>query len=138
MKAFHAALIQSSILHQKQSRKEFQKIGLTTGQPKILSHLTHQEGCLQKDLGRICKVEPATMTVLLKSMVNKDLVYKKEVYLDNGKRGNLIFLTNLGKVKATEVLRIVAEIEETSFKGFTDDEKCTLITLLDRISSNLQ
>jgi DNA-binding MarR family transcriptional regulator len=133
----HIALINTSLTHKKRARQEFQKADLSEGQPKVLEYLYNHEGCLQKELATECYVEPATMTVLLQNMVNKGLIEKKVAYVSGGKRAFGIYLTELGRQKAIKSYEIVNDLEKISYKGFTEDEKSTLLKLLQRISDNL-
>jgi DNA-binding MarR family transcriptional regulator len=137
-KRFHTALISSYSIHKKCSFNEFQKLNLTTGQPKILSILYQQEGYLQKDLAKRCHVEPATMTSLLANMDKKGLIYKKTEYVSGNKRAYAIYLTEKGRDLAIQINRIVDDMEKICFQGFNDDEKKLLITLLNRVQSNLE
>lgn len=134
----HVALINTYSAHRRCSFKEFQKLNLSTGHPKVLSILYQKEGYLQKDLAKRCNVEPATMTSLLSNMEKKGLISKEAVYVSGGKRANAIYLTETGRHMAVKVNQIVDDMEAISFKGFSDDEKQLLINLLDRIWSNLQ
>lgn len=137
-KRFHTALIASYYAHKKQSFSLFQKLNLTTGQPKVLSILWQKEGYLQKDLAKRCLVEQATMTSLLRKMEKDGLICKNAVFVSGGKRANAIYLTDKGREIAKKVNKIVAEIEEISLKGFDDAEKQLLINFLNRIQSNLK
>ncbi|NLJ96588.1 MAG: MarR family transcriptional regulator [Clostridiales bacterium] len=134
----HLALINSYMTHKKRSFQCFQDLDLTTGQPKVLTVLNKDEGYLQKDLAKRCHVEPATMTSLLNNMEKKNLIYKEPVYVSGGKRANSVYLTEKGRQLANKVIEIVNNIEEISFKNFNDDEKYTLINLLNRVTTNLE
>ncbi len=133
----HVALIGTTSLQRKTSRQEFQDLDLSDGQPKILAYLISDEGCLQKDLAKRCHVEPATMTALLRKMEQKGLISKNIVYVSGGKRAFGISLTDTGREKAYQSLKVVDKIEEISYRGFTEEEKDTLIALLLRVSNNL-
>ncbi|NLO10144.1 MAG: MarR family transcriptional regulator [Clostridiales bacterium] len=137
-KRLHVALINSYSAHKKRSFQKFQKLDLTTGQPKILSILYREEGYLQKDLAKRAHVEPATMTSLLNNMEKKGLIYKEAAYVSGGKRANAVYLTEKGREISIKVNKIVDDMEEISYQGFSDTEKELLINLLDRIQSNLQ
>lgn len=134
----HMALIRAHALHLQKSRQEFQKLGLSDGQPKILVHLLSNNGILQKDLSESCGVRPATMTSLLKNMEARDLVVKKDILTSGGKRGNLIFLTDHGRDLAYKVIEIFEKVELICYQGFNDTEKKMLKSLLDRVSKNLE
>ncbi len=133
----HVALINASASHRKRSRQKFAEIGLTTGQPKVLSFLYNYNDVLQKNLAKMCKVEPATMTVILRNMEQSGLIYKESTIVSAGKHAFYIRLTEEGYKKAEEVEHIVEIMEEESFKNFSEDDKNTLIKLLGKMSDNL-
>lgn len=138
IKKLHVAIISTYSAHKKSSFREFQKLNLTTGQPKVLSILHQKEGYLQKDLAKRAHVEPATMTSILNNMEKKGLIYKEVTFVSGGKRANAIFLTEKGREISIKVDKIVDNMEKLSFQGFSDNEKQLIINLLDRIQSNLQ
>ena len=118
--------------------QEFQKLNITTGQPKVLSILSQKEGYLQKDLALRCHVEPATMTSILSKMEGKGIIYKKHEFVSGGKRANAIYLTEQGREMASIVNSITDDMENISFQGFDDADKHLLINLLNRIQNNLE
>jgi DNA-binding MarR family transcriptional regulator len=134
----HTALISGSAAHKKCSMQQFQKLDLTTGQPKVLSILSQKEGYLQKDLAVRCHVEPATMTCILSNMISKGLIYKKTESVSGGKRAYAIYLTEDGHNMSRKVNEIIDDVEIISFQGFAENEKQLLIDLLNRIQSNLE
>lgn len=134
----HTALLSTYHAHKKSSFLEFQKLNLSTGQPKVLSVLFENEGYLQKNLAKRCHVEPANMTSLLCKLEKDGLVYKKTVYISGSKRAKAVYLTEKGREFAIKINKIVDEIEEISFKGFIDTEKQLLISFLNRIQYNLE
>ncbi len=133
----HKALIYSSAAHRKACRNEFKKLNLSDGQPKVLSVLMENEGYLQKDLARRCHVEPATMTSILSNMGKIGLIRKETAHVSGGKRAFAIYLTDKGRYIADKVNDIVVNTEETAYKGFTEEEKQQLVSLLDRVGENL-
>ena len=63
---------------------------------------------------------------------------RKEVdHVSGGKRAFRIYLTEEGRKLAEQVDMIVAEIEQKSFEGFSEEEKDSLIMLLGRMTENL-
>lgn len=133
----HEALIRSSAAHRKRSRQRFQELDLSEGQPKVIAHLLKEQGVTQRELAAKCRVEPATMTSTLNSMSEKSLIRREGAHVSGGKRANRIYLTEHGMEMAGEVIQIVDELEEISYRGFTADERATLVALLSRITENL-
>lgn len=138
MNYFHVSLIRAAAAHRKYCRRKFQVLGLTEGQPKVLTKLRGMEGCRQKDLAQACRVEPATMTSLLKKMGQKDLIYKEPLSLAGGKRAQGIYLTEHGRKMADEVMEIMSEMEHVGFEGFTPGEWNEFLKLFQRVSENLE
>lgn len=124
-------------MHRKKSRQYFQELELTDGQPKVLSILSKMEGCVQKELAEACRVEPATMTSLLKNMEQTNLIVKEKKQI-SGKRAYGIYLTEEGKVLADKVEDIVVKMEQVSFAGFTPEEREQFLELFTRIYQNLE
>lgn len=134
----HVSLISASGAHKKRFLKELYTIGLTEGQPKVLAYLLNEEGLLQKELAKLCGVEPATMTVLLRRMEAQGLIRKEAVRACGGKRAFGIYLTDAGRTAGEKALEIIDQLEEQSYKGFTAEERDLLSTLLERIVKNIQ
>ncbi len=130
-------LISASSAHQKSCWGGFRELDLSPGQPKVLSRLRYQEGYLQKDLAALCHVEPATMVVLLSNMEKRGMIRKEVDHVSGGKRAYRIYLTEEGRRLAEQVDRVVEEIEQKSFAGFTEEEKDMLIAFLERMTHNL-
>lgn len=131
------ALINASSTHQKSCWTEFRKLDLSPGQPKVLSRLRYQEGYLQKELAALCHVEPATMVVLLSNMERRGMIRKEVDHVSGGKRAFRIYLTDEGRKLAEQVDRIVEEIEEKCFEGFSEEEKEQFVSLLERMTDNI-
>ena len=131
---FHVLLIKTYAAHKKRSRDAFYDLGLTAGQPRVLTILSNMEGCQQKELAEACSVEPPTMTVLLKNMEQKG--EKKQ--LPGGFRAYGIFLTEEGKKATADVYEIVNEAEEVAFRGFSEAEKETFMSLFSKVKENLE
>ncbi len=134
----HVMLIRASASHKKRSRQSFQRLNLTEGQPKVLSILRGMEGCQQKELAKACRVEPATMTSLLRNMEQSDLVTRRNVQTATGKRANSIFLTDHGRELACEVMNIIEELELKAFQNFSSEEKETFLQLFAKVTENLE
>lgn len=138
MERFHHFLINIFHLHEKKSQQGFKKLGLSKGQPKMIEMISQNNGCSQKELAESCSIEPATVTSILGNMVNKDLVYKEPELLENGIRIQRVYLTAKGLRIADGVEKIVKDMEEISFSGFTEEERAECLGFLKRIFENLK
>lgn len=131
------ALLETQGAHGKLARKEFQKMNLSEGQPKILYILLKTEGCVQRELAERAQVRPSTMTVLLDRMEKQGYVYREETKVSGGKRAYKVFLSDEGKRLAHRVDELVEELEEKSLKGFSGEERKKLLEMLGRVAENL-
>lgn len=132
------ALLETSAAHANKSREGFQRLNLSDGQPKILYILLWAEGCTQKELAVRCQIRQSTMTVLLEKLEAKNYIYKEKMIVSGGKRAYGIYLTEEGRSMAEKVTSMVNKLEELSFKGFSDKERTTLLSMLGRVSENLR
>ncbi|WP_160675874.1 MarR family transcriptional regulator [Clostridium sp. C8-1-8] len=132
------ALLGSSSAHAEASRKAFNALGLTEGQPKILYILQNQDGQVQKELAAVCGIKQSTLAVLLGKMEKQNLIYKEVCYVSGMKRAYKIFLTEKGRDIAEHLYKVVEELEEKSFAGFSPEEKATLLSLLSKVEYNMQ
>lgn len=124
--------------HKKYNTQLFSELGLSTGQPKVLSILLSQEGCIQKDLAERCMVEPATMTSLLSHMEKAGLICKKSHHSTAGKRSMAVYLTDKGRETAEKVHEIVSSTDDIALAGLSDDESRLLINCMQKCRTNLE
>lgn len=135
MKELHKVLIKLINSHRRTAHREFNEVGLSKGQPKILDFLVLNNGCIQKDIADNCHIEPATVTSLLANMEKKELVYRSQN--SENRRILNVFLTDKGIEAQKKVIKIFNGLDELCFKGFSEDEKTQTIELLNRIQNNL-
>ncbi len=131
------ALLNAYGAHSKISRNSFQKLGLSSGQPKILYVLKRNEGKLQKEIAELCSIEQSTMTVLIKKMEAQGWVRRETATVSGGKRAYFLFLTDSGRKVAQEIDYIVDLLEEKAFRYFSQTEKASLLEYLRRVERNL-
>lgn len=123
--------------HWLRSKKGFQELELTDGQPKVLYILRVNEGMVQKDLAAICDIKPSSMTLLLDGLEEKGLVERVKTIVPSGKRAFQVFLTQKGKSVANKVYELMEDIEVECFEGFSEEERQQLFDLLRRVKENL-
>lgn len=132
----HGGIINVMRAHRKVCSERFNEIGISHGQPKILSFLYFNDGCIQKVLAENCHIEAATVTSILSNMEKAELIYR--VRNENDKRVFNVFITEKGKKLKLEVDKIFTEVDEIAFKGFSKDEQDIVIEFLDRIYKNIK
>ncbi len=136
-KKIFLTMMETQALHQSHSRRGFARLNLSDGTPKILYILRENPGYVQKDLADRCKVKPSTMTVLLDRLEAEGLIYRETTHVSGGKSAKCVYLTEEGKKQAEDVEELMDGLEELSFKGFTDEEREQLFSLLNRVAKNL-
>ena len=111
-------------------------IGLSPGQPKVLTFLALHGPCLQKELAASCDIEAATVSKLLHSLEELELIER------NGRPGDRraaeITLTPAGReLFENEIAGRIGEINATSLSGFSESERAQFISFLKRMYRNL-
>ena len=113
-----------------------QKLGLLSGQPKILECLLDCVCCTPKELGRRCALDKSTITSLLAKMERQGLVRREVQPAD--KRSVLIYLTDEGREKAVEVERVCLEVDRLTLERFSQQEQETLQRFLRTVLETLE
>ncbi|WP_051656915.1 MarR family winged helix-turn-helix transcriptional regulator [Butyrivibrio sp. AE3004] len=91
------------------------------------------EGIRQKDLSEKLKIGQSSTSELINKL--EDDGYIERRIDESDKRATLLFLTEKGQARATEVADERAAMFEDAFSKLTDDEKKTLSDLLDKLLS---
>lgn len=131
----HKTIIKLSKVHRRRAHEEFSKFGISEGQPKILSFLLNNDGCIQRELAVNCNIEPATVTSILVSMEKSELIYRVQSRKD--RRVLHVFLTDKGKRAQKKVEKIFSLIDEECFDGFSLQERVETIIYLKRLYENI-
>lgn len=128
-------LMQVMKLHFHRTFALLDKIGIYPGQPPVLFSLLSRDGQSQKELAEKIKIQPATMTVMLKRMEKANIVERKVD--SNDQRVVRVYLTEEGRRISEEAKKIVETIGEECFTDFTEDEEEILKKLLLKMKDNL-
>ena len=131
----HGSLVRLNKMHRNMAKKEFQKVNLTEGKPKLLNFINNNPGCSQREIASCCKIEPATATSILASMEKENLIYRERNSKD--KRILNVFLTEKGVDAQRKVEKVFLELEEVCFDGFSQQERTDAINTLNRLYANL-
>ena len=134
--SFHHLLMSGYMLLQKRMLARGREAGLTMGQPKVLDYLGAHDGVSQRQIAAACCIEPATLTSLLNRMEERGLVERR--MLNGNRRTSYVFLTELGRTLQRQVAGDFAELEQRAFRGVTDEERETVIRVLERVCGNLR
>ena len=117
-------------------RPQFEKLGLTPGQPGVLKALLKKTEITQKELAQMCHVDQTTLSRNLDKLVQAGYVERKTDA--ECRRCFLISLTKTGRTKAEEVRLVFQELEKRLTNGFSKEEQEMLYSYLERMLCNLR
>lgn len=128
--------VKTAKMHRRIFQYEFQKLGLTEGQPKVLDYLHRHNGCSQKELAKHCHIQPATVTSLLAHLERRGLIYRQANQDD--RRMTNVFLTGMGMELKYRINQAFRQIDDCLFEGFTSSERGQMKEYLERMYENLR
>lgn len=131
----HIALVRTFHAQKNRTRPGMLEIGLSTGQPKILTYLSGHNNCMQKDIAEALDIEPATVSQILNNMEKADLIRRSAPA--ERRRAECVSITEKGLGLYKKWKLLCDEVEEVSMKGFTESEKEQFIEYLCRMYQNL-
>jgi DNA-binding MarR family transcriptional regulator len=131
----HTALTKTFHVQKNKTRPGMVEIGLSPGQPKILTYLSANNYCMQKDIATALDIEPATVSQILNNMVQSGLI-KRSTPAER-KRAESISITEKGREYYQKWKQLCNEIEEVSLQGFTQNEKDQFLNYFCRMYQNL-
>lgn len=136
MESLHYLLMKTHAMFSKKILSRVSKIGLTSGQPKILEFLLKYQEADQKTIAAYCEIEPATVGSILLRMEEGGLVTRRQ---KNGNRRSLyVSLTQRGREAALCLQDIFRDVESEATCGITAEEEEMLRKLLEKLSSTMQ
>lgn len=136
MEGLHYLLMKSHALFSRRVLAEISKIGLSSGQPKILDFLLQYGEADQKTIAAYCEIEQTTVGSILLRMENAGLVLRRQK--DGNRRSLYVSLTRAGKEKAEKLMDIFQDIEANATINLSVQEMETLNRLLSKICIDLQ
>ena len=110
---------------------------VTPVQTHVLMYL-HQHGgqVPQRELTEFLRAKPSTVNGVLDRMEEKGLARRSVIGEDARRR--LITLTDKGREQQARLTESFLASEEAMVRGFTQEERDTLLRLLDRVVENLK
>lgn len=110
---------------------------VTPVQTRVLMYLHHHGGRVpQRELTEFLRAKPSTVNGILDRMEEKGLVLRS--VLGEDARRRLITLTDKGREQQARFTESFLASEEAMLRGFSPEERETLLGLLDRIVENLK
>ena len=126
-------------MHRRCLKKEMDSRGLgKVGQPMILFMLRNHEvaaECDQKGFSEALGVSPATVAVSIKRMEKAGLI-SKSTDRDDLRRNHLA-ITDKGLLLVNDCIRAFHDVDEGTFKGFSEEQRKQLENSYRRMMENL-
>ena len=111
------------------------RIGLTRAQSRVLAYLTWKGEMNQARLAEWLEIAPISLTRLLDRMESYGWI--ERVANDDDRRAFVIRLTDKSREIFPQMLEVGDTVVDDGLRGFTPDERDTLVRLLGRVRHNL-
>lgn len=93
-------------------------MGLTLARARLLVELAKQDGPIQSDLAEILEIEQPTLVRLLDGLERQGMIERRAV--EGDRRARRVFLTELARAQAQDVLALLAEIRALVLRDIPD------------------
>ena len=136
MESLHYLLMKSHAMLSRRILAQAGKLGLTSGQPKVLDFLWKYQEADQKTIAAYCEIEPATVGSILLRMENSGLIVRRQK--DGNRRSLYVSLTPAGRETAAKLMDIFDSEESSAAAGLTPEEQAALNQLLGKLCDTMQ
>lgn len=120
-------------------KKRFDRFAETTGMSRaqwhVLAHVSKREGINQAALADVVGVEPITICRMVDRLEALDLVERRPDPSD--RRARLVHMTERARPGLERMKAAAQGLFEEALDGLTEDERAMLMSLLDRVRTNL-
>ncbi|MFB1083069.1 MarR family winged helix-turn-helix transcriptional regulator [Jeotgalibacillus sp. JSM ZJ347] len=113
-----------------------QSEGLSVSHVNVMFVLYEKDGVKQSYLQRELGIRGSSLSKLIDILIQKDLVYKKSV--EHDARTKLIYLTNLGKERKSQLQHIRYDLESEVTHPLTKKEIDQMQKMLTKIKNHLE
>ncbi|MCR4466929.1 MULTISPECIES: MarR family winged helix-turn-helix transcriptional regulator [unclassified Burkholderia] len=111
------------------------RLGLTRAQSRVLAYLTWKGEMNQARLAEWLEITPISLTRLLDRMEGCGWI--ERIANDDDRRAFVIRLTDKSREIFPQMLEVGDTVTDDGLRGFTRDERDTLVRLLGRVRHNL-
>ena len=136
MESLHYLLMKAQAMFSRRVLSEVNKIGLTSGQPKILDFLLQCQEADQKTIAAHFEIEQATVGSILLRMETAGLVVRRQK--EGNRRSLYVSLTDKGLHAATQLTDIFRTVEDRATAALTAEEREKLEQLLQTLCAAMQ
>jgi DNA-binding MarR family transcriptional regulator len=131
--SFWINLASRSLLRRQDAR--LRPLGFGMSQMPVLHALADGASRSQKDLAGLAHVEQPTMAEMLERMERAGVIQREPNPSDG--RGSLASLTQTSRLRLPAAKAELLRVESEALAGFSSGEKEMLLSLLQRVASNL-
>lgn len=135
-RTFHMLLYRAFHAQHNALRPHLTRLGLGSGQPKILGYLSRNGASSQRQLADYYDVDPAAVCRMLDNLQKGGFVTRRPDSTD--KRRDLIELTAAGRSAYAQWQSCCLDMEERMLRGFTPQERACFSDYLTRAYQNLK
>jgi len=128
-------LINFVLKHRKIMQNYLDETGIYHAQHRLLMEISRNPNASQIDIARLMDISAATIAVSLKKLEKEGYINREKDEDDN--RLNKITITEKGNRVVEQSKQIFDATDQEVFKDFTEEEKCTLSDLLQKLDNNL-
>lgn len=128
-------LINFAMKHRRIMQNYLDETGVYQAQHRLLMEISRNPNISQNEIAKIMDVSAATIAVSLKKLEKGGYINKVMDEEDN--RLNKITVTEKGNRVVEQSKRIFESTDRKVFEGFTQEEKSTLSSLLQKLENNL-
>ena len=136
MESLHYLLMKTHAMFYRKIQAEIGKIGLTSGQPKILEFLQKYKEADQKTIASYCEIEQATVGSILLRMETAGLVVRRQK--EGNRRSLYVSMTEKGEKAAQQLTGIFQSVEANAASELSENEVTALKELLTKLSDSMQ
>jgi len=128
-------LVQVCKLHRARVFALFEELGLYHGQPPMLFALWDEDGQTHTELAGRLHVQASTVTKMVQRMEKVGFIERRDDPDDQ--RVSRVYLTAAGHAIREDVYRVLHQLEEETFAGFTLEEQVLLRRFFLQMRENL-
>ena len=110
-------------------------MGLTLARARLLVELAREDGPIQSDLAETLDIEQPTLVRLLDGLERNGMVERRAA--DGDRRARRVFLTELARAQAQDVLALLGEIRTLVLKDIPDEALEAALAVLRQTSRNI-
>lgn len=135
-KTFHMLVYRAFHAQRNYLRGCLGKVGLGSGQPKLLGYLAQNGPSCQRQIADYFEIDPAAVSRMLDSLCKSGFVSRRVD--EKNRRADVLELTEKGRQAHTHWKEQCAQAEEVMLQGFSDAEREQFADFLTRAYQNFK